>query len=67
MNATRRINDELIDEVERAAIIVANIPMYNFGIPAAMKAYIDNIVRVGRSFGFDELAAMRLATYFKEE
>src|SRR3546814_8861477 len=27
--------------------------MYNFGPPAQFKAYIDNIVRVGRTFGFD--------------
>ncbi len=27
--------------------------MYNFGMPAQFKAYIDNIVRVGRTFGFD--------------
>jgi FMN-dependent NADH-azoreductase len=27
--------------------------MYNFGLPAPMKAYVDNVVRVGRTFGFD--------------
>jgi FMN-dependent NADH-azoreductase len=27
--------------------------MYNFGMPAQMKAYVDNVVRVGRTFGFD--------------
>jgi FMN-dependent NADH-azoreductase len=27
--------------------------MYNFSVPAQFKAYIDNIVRVGRTFGFD--------------
>jgi FMN-dependent NADH-azoreductase len=31
--------------------------MYNFGMPAQMKAYIDNIVRVGRTFGFDRARA----------
>jgi FMN-dependent NADH-azoreductase len=32
---------------------VVGLPMYNFGVPAQFKAYIDNIVRVGRTFGFD--------------
>jgi FMN-dependent NADH-azoreductase len=36
-----------------ADLIVAGVPMYNFGPPAGFKAYIDNIVRVGRTFGFD--------------
>jgi FMN-dependent NADH-azoreductase len=29
------------------------VPLYNFGPPAQFKAYIDNIVRVGKTFGFD--------------
>ena len=27
--------------------------MYNFGVPAQLKAWIDNVVRVGVTFGFD--------------
>ena len=46
-------SDELIDELLAADLIVAGVPMYNFGPPAQFKAYIDNIVRVGRTFGFD--------------
>ena len=46
-------SDELVDELMRADVIVAGVPMYNFGPPAQFKAYIDNIVRVGRTFGFD--------------
>lgn len=46
-------SDELIDELLAADVIVAGVPMYNFGPPAQFKAYIDNIVRVGRTFGFD--------------
>jgi FMN-dependent NADH-azoreductase len=48
-----RISDALIDELLAADIIVAGVPMYNFGMPAQMKAYVDNIIRVGRTFGFD--------------
>lgn len=46
-------SDALIDELMRADLIVAGMPMYNFGVPSGFKAYIDNIVRVGRTFGFD--------------
>lgn len=53
MRKTLALSDRLVDEIERADLIVAGVPMYNFGVPAAMKAYIDQIVRVGRTFGFD--------------
>lgn len=46
-------SDQLVDELLAANIIVAGVPMYNFGPPAQFKAWIDNIVRVGRTFGFD--------------
>jgi FMN-dependent NADH-azoreductase len=46
-------SDELVDELLAADVTVAGVPMYNFGPPAQFKAYIDNIVRVGRTFGFD--------------
>lgn len=46
-------SDALVDELLSADMIVAGVPMYNFGVPAQFKAYIDNIVRVGRTFGFD--------------
>ncbi|MCA8864265.1 MULTISPECIES: FMN-dependent NADH-azoreductase [unclassified Halomonas] len=46
-------SDTLVDELLEADVIVAGVPMYNFGVPAGFKAYIDNIVRVGRTFGFD--------------
>ena len=50
-------SDALVDEVLAADIIVAGVPMYNFGPPAQFKAWIDNIVRVGRTFGFDRSRA----------
>ncbi|MDO5639607.1 MAG: NAD(P)H-dependent oxidoreductase [Neisseria sp.] len=53
MRDALRTSDELIDELMAADVIVAGVPMYNFGPPAQFKAYIDNIVRVGRTFGFD--------------
>jgi len=46
-------SDALVDEVLCADLIIIGVPMYNFGIPSTLKAWIDNIVRVGRTFGFD--------------
>lgn len=46
-------SDVLVDELISADLIVAGVPMYNFSMPAAFKAYIDQVVRVGRTFGFD--------------
>lgn len=53
MHEVLRTSDMLIDELLEADLIVVGVPMYNFGPPAQFKAYIDNIVRVGRTFGFD--------------
>ena len=53
MHDTLRVSDALVDELLAADVIVAGVPMYNFGPPAQFKAWIDNIVRVGRTFGFD--------------
>ncbi len=45
--AAIKISDELIAELKAADRILIATPMYNFSIPAALKAYIDHIVRVG--------------------
>ncbi|MGO1000665.1 FMN-dependent NADH-azoreductase [Lysobacter sp. CA196] len=50
-------SDGLIDELIAADLIVIGVPMYNFGVPAPLKAWIDNVVRVGRTFGFDRSRA----------
>lgn len=46
-------SDRLVDQLVAADLIVVGLPMYNFSVPAQFKAWIDNIVRVGRTFGFD--------------
>lgn len=45
-----QLSNELIDELLASDIIVLGAPMYNLSIPAALKAYIDQVVRVGRTF-----------------
>lgn len=48
-----RMSDRLIDEFLAADIYAIGIPMYNFSVPSTFKAYIDQIVRIGRTFGFE--------------
>jgi FMN-dependent NADH-azoreductase len=43
-------SDELIAELQKADKYVIATPMYNFGIPAKLKAYVDHIVRSGLTF-----------------
>ena len=46
------VSDALIDELEAADTVVLAVPMHNFGISAQLKAWIDQIVRVGRTFTY---------------
>lgn len=51
--AAIRPSNELVDEFLVADRYVFAIPMYNFSIPANFKAYLDQIVRVGRTFSVE--------------
>ncbi len=48
-----RISDRLVDEFLAADIYVIGVPMYNFSVPSPFKAYIDQIVRTGRTVAFE--------------
>ena len=43
-------SDALVDRLLKADLLVFGVPMYNFGMPAVFKAFVDNIVRSGRTF-----------------
>jgi FMN-dependent NADH-azoreductase len=45
-----KISDTLIAELEQADHIVIGTSMYNFSTPAILKAWIDHIVRINRTF-----------------
>ncbi|MEQ9490963.1 MAG: NAD(P)H-dependent oxidoreductase [Alphaproteobacteria bacterium] len=47
------LSDDLIAEIAVADIIVMATPMYNYGMPAALKAWFDQVVRIGKTFTFD--------------
>jgi FMN-dependent NADH-azoreductase len=46
-------SDRLVDELVAADLLVIGAPLYNFGMPAPLKAWVDGVVRVGRTVGFD--------------
>jgi len=46
---TLALSDELIDELVAADVIVIGAPMYNLTVSAPLKAWIDQIVRAGRT------------------
>lgn len=48
-----RLSDELIDEIDRADVIVMGAPMYNYGMPASLKSWFDKVIRIGKTFTFD--------------
>jgi FMN-dependent NADH-azoreductase len=52
--ATLALSDRLIAELQAADIVVIGMPIYNFGMPAALKAWIDLVARAGVTFRYGE-------------
>lgn len=46
-------SDAMVRELQAADIVVIGLPMYNFGMPATMKAWVDAIVRIALTFDID--------------
>ena len=46
-------SDELIHEVHNADVVVIGTPMYNYGMPAPLKAWFDQVVRINETFSFN--------------
>jgi FMN-dependent NADH-azoreductase len=53
LRAATALSDLLIHELRSADVLVLGVPMYNFSIPSALKAWIDQIVRIGHTFSYD--------------
>lgn len=47
------LSDQLILELKQADTVLISAPMYNFGVPSSLKAWIDQIVRINQTFSFD--------------
>jgi len=48
------IDDATIAEIQSADVVVLGVPMYNFGVPVQLKAWIDAISRAGVTFRYTE-------------
>jgi FMN-dependent NADH-azoreductase len=60
--AALAVSDTLVKEIEDASLIVIGVPMYNFSIPSALKAWIDHVIRAGRTFRYTENGPQGLVT-----
>ena len=49
-----KLSDQAVDEVLAADVIIIGAPMHNFGIPSSLKAWIDHVVRTGRTVRYGE-------------
>lgn len=53
MKEVLRLSDELAAELLAADHLVISTPVYNYNVPAALKAWIDHVVRKGMTLGHD--------------
>jgi len=47
-------SDALVAELDAADLIVIGTPIYNFGVPAALKAWVDQVARARKTFRYTE-------------
>jgi FMN-dependent NADH-azoreductase len=57
---TVKLSDKLIAELMEADVIVIGAPMYNFSIPSQLKAWIDYVLRAGKTFKYENGAPVGL-------
>ncbi|MGD1923934.1 MAG: FMN-dependent NADH-azoreductase [Paracoccaceae bacterium] len=58
--ATLALSDSLVAELRAADVLVIGMPIYNFGIPAALKAWVDMIARARETFKYTETGPVGL-------
>lgn len=58
--AKLKLSDSLVEETQAADTLVIALPVYNFGIPAALKAWIDLVARVGLTFKYTDTGPVGL-------
>ena len=54
------LSDTLVNELNNAELIVIGLPIYNFGVPAAFKAWIDQVVRAKLTFKYTDTGPVGL-------
>ena len=60
------LSDQLIDEVLAADVILLGVPIHNFSMPAAFKAWIDQIARAGKTFNYSDRGPVGLVPAGKQ-
>ncbi len=60
------LSNTLIDELTSVDYLVLGVPMYNFGIPSTLKAWIDHIARAGVTFRYTENGPQGLVNNVKK-
>jgi FMN-dependent NADH-azoreductase len=55
------VSEALVTQFLSAGVIVVGAPMYNFGVPSQLKAWIDRVAQAGRTFRYTEKGPMGLA------
>ena len=53
-------SDTLVEELNNAELIVIGLPIYNFGVPTAFKAWIDQVVRSKLTFHYTDAGPVGL-------
>lgn len=56
-HATLKESDTFVRELQQADVVVIGMPMYNFGMPSTLKAWVDGIVRIALTFDMDPARA----------
>lgn len=52
MKDALKLSDELVEELLSADVVVIGTPVYNYNVPAVLKAWFDHVVRKGITLGF---------------
>ncbi|WP_338243013.1 FMN-dependent NADH-azoreductase [Aurantiacibacter hainanensis] len=60
--ALASVGDELIAELQAAGTLVLSLPVYNFTMPATLKAWADLVARAGTTFRYTENGPVGLLT-----
>ena len=53
-SAALSLSDTLIEEIRAADVLVIGVPIYNFGVPTTLKAWVDHVARAGLTFRYTE-------------
>jgi FMN-dependent NADH-azoreductase len=54
LRAATALSDELVAELAAAHTLLIAAPVYNFSVPSSLKAWIDQIVRIRRTFAYED-------------